>query len=99
MLSNAFQPMVIGTPLAVTTAAQTVTMAFDTRQLTVYRITNAGTQQVSILFGASPVVTVNNGIQLLPGTVETLTGPVNAAIQAIAPATGSTLYVVAGEGV
>ena len=98
MLINAFQPLIIGTPLAVTTAAQTVVMPYDTKQLTSYRIVNAGTQQVSILFAASPVVTSTNGIQILPNTVETLTGPPNATIQVIAPATGSTLYVVAGEG-
>ena len=98
MLINAFQPLIIGTPLAVTASAQTVVMPYDTKQLTSYRIVNSGTQQVSILFAASPVVTVNNGIQMLSNTVETLTGPPNATIQVIAPATGSTLYVVAGEG-
>ena len=98
MLINAFQPLIIGTPLVVTASPQTVVIAYDTKQLCSYRIVNSGTQQVSILFGATPVVTVLNGIQLLPNTVETFTGAPNATIQAIAPATGSTLYVVAGEG-
>ncbi len=98
MLINAFQPMIVGTPLAVTGTAQNASITYDTKQLTSYLITNIGTQTVFFLFGTTATVTANNGIPILANTQSTFTGPPNATIQAIAAAVGSSLYVAAGEG-
>ena len=98
MLINAFQPLIVGTPLVVTTVAQTLAITYDTKQLSSYRFVNAGTQQVAFLFGTGTAVTLVNGNQMFPNTIETFTGPPNATIQFIAPAAGSTIYVTAGEG-
>lgn len=99
MQLNPFQPMIIGTPLAVGTSAGTVAMPYDSKVLTTYLMTVRGTQDVFFRFGDTPTVTVNNGIVIPAGGQSTFTGPPNAVIQAIAPGAGSTLYVVAGEGI
>ena len=98
MQLSPFQPMIIGDPLTVGTSAATVNMPYDSKVLCTYLVSNRGTQDIFFRFGAAPTVTVNNGVVLPAGGQYTFTGPPNAVIQAIAPATGSALYVVAGEG-
>ena len=99
MQLSAFQPMIIGDPLTVGTSAVTANMVYDSKVLTTYLLTNRGTQDIFFRFGAAPVITVNNGVVIPAGGQSTFTGPPNAVVQAIAPASGSTLYVVAGEGI
>jgi len=101
MITNAFQPMVLTANAAVLTTIVTITPAYATPnplQLCSYRLVNVGNQIVFFLFGASPAVTVANGIPIAAGASETFTGPPNSVIQTIASATGSTLYVTVGEG-
>mgnify|MGYP000405622410 CR=1 FL=1 len=98
MQISPFQPMIISDPLVVGATAATVSITYDSKVLCTYLMSNRGTQDIFFRFGAAPTVTVNNGVVLPAGGQSTFTGPPNAVIQAIAPATGSTLYVVAGEG-
>jgi hypothetical protein len=99
MQLSPFQPMIIGDPLTVGTSAATVTMPYDSKVLCTYLLTVRGGQDVFFRFGATPTVTASNGIVIPAGGQSTFTGPPNAVIQAIAGLVGSTLYVVAGEGI
>lgn len=99
---NAFQPMIITAPLAVAVTAQTIAPAYDAKQLSAYRMVNDGAQVSYWRFvtPAAPAgtITVNNGIKMLAGTVEVFTGPINASVDVIGPATGSIFSVYVGEG-
>lgn len=84
--------------LAVTASDQTVTVTQTIPAKGCQaRLVNSGTQVVFFRFDGT-TVTVNNGIPLLPNTVEVFDIMLGASIHAIAAATGSTLYVTLGYG-
>lgn len=87
--------------LAVTASAQQVTIPTVGTDGGSIRIMNSGTQVVFFLYGNLAVTTSGAamGVPLLPNTVETFgVGPNVTQLSAIAAATGSTLYITAGDG-
>lgn len=61
------------------------------------RLANIGTQTVFVSF--TGVATLADGMPILAGSAEVFSCPDNTVINAIASATGSTLYCTVGEGV
>lgn len=99
---RAFRPLGVNKTvlLAVTAASLSLPIPdvpFGTRAL---RVANIGTQTVFLDFVTTVgVASVTTSIPLLANTVEIFTiGNDITALQAIAPAIGSTLYITYGEG-
>lgn len=66
---------------------------------TVGRFVNSGTQTIFWAYGSEASLSPSNGVPMLPNTVETFTLPPGISqISVIAGATGSTLYITAGDG-
>lgn len=61
------------------------------------RISNIGTQTVFVAF--SGTATLGTSMPLQSNTFEIFSCPDNTTLSAIAAATGSTMYVTAGEGI
>lgn len=101
--SNPFTPLAPTANVAVTGSAQTISPDYSAvlsyKPCTGYLFTILGTVPIFYLFGASPVITVANGIPLQAGSSQTFMGPANSVVQVIAGGVGSTLYVTPGEGV
>lgn len=84
--------------LVVTASAQTATLGATVPSVgCIARIANIGTQTVFVRFDGT-VPTVSNALPILPNTVELFDLGPGATVQAIAAATGSTLYVTLGYG-
>lgn len=99
MIINAFQPMIVAAPLSVTASPQTITPIYDNKQLTSYRFSvTGGSTPTFFLFGTALTLTATNGVAMQPGATETFTGPPNAVIQVLGPASGATFYAAVGEG-
>lgn len=85
---------------AVTASVTQITLPngpYDTE--TVGRFVNIGTQTIFWAYGTQSSLSVSNGVPMLPNTVETFSLPPGiTTISVIAAATGSTLYVTAGDG-
>lgn len=63
------------------------------------RFVNSGSQVIYWAYGTQAGLTAANGVPMLPNTVETFTIPAGVSqISVIAAATGSTLYITAGDG-
>lgn len=63
------------------------------------RFVNSGAQTIFWAYGTQAGLTAANGIPMLANTVETFTIPAGVStISVIAAATGSTLYITAGDG-
>ena len=87
------------TNLAVTTAAQQLTLPSIPAEGATLRLVCAGTQTVFWSYGASSGLTVSNGVPVLANTVETFFVPGGTTqISLIAAATGSTVYATVGDG-
>lgn len=63
------------------------------------RVVNQGTDVTAWCFGAAAGLTLNNGVLMLPNTVETFTLPAGVSqISLIGSAGGNTFRVIAGDG-
>lgn len=98
MQLRAFRPLAPTQNIAVTATAQSFPLPNIVGTIYAVRFANLGTQTVFIAL-EGVTATVNNGIPLPAGAVETFTLDSQSSISVIATATGSTLYATVGEGV
>lgn len=97
---RAFRPLAATQNIAVTAAAQTVTLNLSFGVFAV-RFCNIGTQTVFVLVGEASQTdaTVSNAIPIPAGQTEIFTfSKGTTTFSVIAGATGSTLYSTVGEG-
>lgn len=97
---RAFRPLAATQNIAVTAAAQTVTLNYSLGTVAI-RFCNIGTQTVFILFGedTQTAATVSNAIPIPAGQTEIFTASTDTvSFSVIAASTGSTLYTTVGEG-
>ena len=87
--------------VAVTTSIQQITLpGAPYGGETIGRFVNSGTQTIFWCYGTSASLSVSNGMPMMANTAELFTLPKSITkISVIGPATGSTLYITAGDGV
>lgn len=98
-ITSSFQPRggaASTSNIAVTAAAQSMTIPTIGVEGVTVRLVNAGTQTVFIAF--SGTATVATSMPMLANTIETFTFPQGAGISVISTTTGSTLYATFGDG-
>ncbi len=91
-------PPVTQVEIAVTAGVQQLTVPQVETECTI-RVVNDGPSALAWCFGAQAGLTLNNGVYMLPTTVETFTLPAGVTqISVIGAATGSNLRVHFGDG-
>lgn len=87
--------------IATTNAQQALTLANTGSVMTetVIRVVNQGADVTAWCYGSQAGLTLNNGVLMLPNSVETFTLPAGVTqISVIGSAGGNTFRVMAGDG-
>lgn len=99
-------PMTPGNSIAITVAATSAAVALPSKYGDQIMISSlAGNAIAYIAFGIStvavvaPTSTAQNGVPILPGTVQTFTVPGNATHIASIGTVANTLYITGGDGI
>lgn len=92
-------PPAAGVSLIVTASIQQITLPTIPAGGATMRIVVSGTSPIAFAFGAVTGLTMQNGVVMLPGTVETFyVPPGTQKLSLIGAASGSTIYVNVGDG-